>query len=290
MLAALAHAVGWPIPRRGSQAIIDAMVSELERRGGRAIVNSEATALEQLPRAKAVLLDVAPAGLLRIAGHRLPPVYRRWLQAYRYGGAACKVDFALAEPVPWEAPGLERAGTLHVGGTREEMVASERDVAAGRHPDRPYVLAAQPGVVDDSRAPAGRHTLWTYAHVPNGSTRDLGEEVTDQIERFAPGFRDVVLERRVVTAAEMQTYNPNYVGGDIASGATTPWQVAMRPLPAWDPYRTPIPGLYLCSSSTPPGPAVHGMCGVHAAKRALRHRFGITMDPLELIASANQST
>jgi phytoene dehydrogenase-like protein len=290
MLAALAHGVGWPIPRGGSQAIIDAMVAELERRGGRVIVNSEVTALEELPRARAVLLDVAPAGLLRIAGHRLPAVYRRWLQAYRYGGAACKVDFALTEPVPWEAPGLERAGTLHVGGTREEMVASEREVAAGRHPERPYVLAAQPGVVDDSRAPAGRHTLWTYAHVPNGSTRDLGEAVTDQIERFAPGFRDVVLERRVVTAADMQTYNPNYVGGDIASGATTPWQVAMRPLPAWDPYRTPIQGVYLCSSSTPPGPAVHGMCGVHAAKRALRQRFDIKTDPLELVGSADQTT
>jgi phytoene dehydrogenase-like protein len=247
------------------------------------VTGSEVRSLEQLPRARAVLMDVAPAGLLRIAGRHLPSWYTRWLDTYRYGGAACKVDFALSERVPWAASGADLAGTLHLGGTREEIAAAEKDVAAGREPERPYVLASQPGVVDGTRAPEGRHTLWTYAHVPRGSTRDCGEAVTAQIERFAPGFRDVVLNRTVTSAAQIEEYNPNYVGGDIASGATTPWQVAMRPLPTWDPYRVPLPGVYLCSSSTPPGPAVHGMSGVHAAKRALRQRFGIRRDPLDLV-------
>ena len=283
MLAALGHAVGWPIPRGGSQSIVDAIAAELTLRGGRIVTDSEVTALEQLPRARAVLMDVAPAGLLSIAGRHLPSWYTRWLRAYRYGGAACKVDFALSGPVPWAAPGVDQAGTIHLGGTREEMAATEGEVAAGRDPKRPYVLVSQPSIVDSSRAPEGRQSLWTYAHVPNGSTHDFGDEVTAQIERFAPGFRDLVLHRSVVTAAEQEKYNPNYVGGDIASGATTPWQVAMRPLPKWDPYRVPVPGVYLCSSSTPPGPAVHGMGGVHAAKRALRQRFGIRRDPLHMI-------
>jgi phytoene dehydrogenase-like protein len=185
--------------------------------------------------------------------------------------------------VPWAAAGCELAGTLHLGGTRAEMAAGEADVAAGRHPDRPFVLAAQPGVVDPSRAPAGYHTLWAYGHVPAGSTRDLGEAVTAQVERFAPGFRDVVVHRSVMTAAQEAVHNANYVGGDIASGATTPWQMVMRPVPRWDPYRTPLEGTYLCSASTPPGPAVHGMAGVHAARRALRQVFGDRRDPLDLV-------
>jgi phytoene dehydrogenase-like protein len=166
------------------------------------------------------------------------------------------------------------------------MAASEREVARGRHPERPYVLAAQPGVVDASRAPEGDHTLWSYAHVPAGSTLDLGEVVTAQVERFAPGFRDLVRHRSVVTAVQEEERNANYVGGDIASGATTPWQMVMRPVPRWDPYRTPLDGVYLCSASTPPGPAVHGMAGVHAAKRALRHVFGDRRDPLTLVRAA----
>ncbi|WP_461023882.1 phytoene desaturase family protein [Thalassiella azotivora] len=284
MLGAAGHALGWPIPRGGSQSIVDAMAAELVRRGGRVVTHSEVTTLEELPRARAVLCDVAPPGLVRIAGEHLPAWYTRWLGTFRYGGATCKVDYALSGPVPWEAPGVDLAGTLHLGGTREEMVAAEAQVAAGRHSDRPFVIASQPGVVDPSRAPEGHHTLWAYGHVPPGSTRDIGEEVTDQVERFAPGFRDLVLHRTVTTAAETERHNPNYVHGDIAAGAMTPWQVAMRPLPTWDPYATPVPGLYLCSSSTPPGPAVHGMCGVHAARRALRQRFGIDRDPLELVA------
>jgi phytoene dehydrogenase-like protein len=283
LLGALAHGVGWPIPRGGSQGIVDAMVTAVVAGGGRVRTGEPVTSLGQLPPARAVLLDVSPRGLLGIAGDRLPAPYARWLRRFRYGSGVCKVDFALSGPVPWAASGCDRAGTLHLGGTRAEMQFTEGEVAAGRHPARPYVLAAQPGVVDPSRAPEGRHTLWTYAHVPAGSTLDLGEGVTDQVARFAPGFRDLVLHRSVVTAAQEEVRNANYVGGDIASGATTPWQMVMRPVPRWDPYRVPLDGVYLCSSSTPPGPGVHGMGGVHAAKRALRQVFGDRRDPLALV-------
>ncbi|CRK56205.1 Phytoene dehydrogenase and related proteins [Alloactinosynnema sp. L-07] len=280
MLATLGHAVGWPIPRGGSQSIVDALAAELRACGGKIVTGSRIESLDQV-RAHAVVLDVAPAALARMAP--LPARYLRWLTAFRYGGGACKVDYALSGPVPWAAPDLARAGTLHLVGDRAEAVAAERAVAAGTHPDRPYVLVGQPGVVDPGRAPEGKHTLWSYAHVPNGSTRDLGEAVTAQIERFAPGFRDLVLARNVITAADAGTHNPNYVGGDIAAGAVTLRQTVFRPVPRWDPYRTPIPGVYLCSSSTAPGPGVHGMCGVHAARRVLRQRFGIRADPLALI-------
>lgn len=283
VLAALGHAVGWPIPLGGSQTIVDAMAAELRRRGGRILTGRHIGSLSELPRSRAVLLDLSPAGLLRIAGDALPGRYARRLRAYRYGGAACKVDFALSGPVPWKASGCELAGTLHLVGTREEALAVEREVAAGRHPERPYVLAVQPGVVDPTRAPAGRHTLYTYAHVPHGSSLDMGEAVTGQLERFAPGFRDLVLARHVVPAAGLAEHNPNYVGGDITGGALSLWQTAMRPVPGLDPYATPLPGVYLCSASTPPGPAVHGMCGLYAAGRVLRRRFGVTTDPLELV-------
>ena len=283
LLASLAHGVGWPLPRGGSQVIVDAMAAELHRRGGRIETGRWVRTLGELPSARAVLLDVAPTGLLALARGQLPASYARWLRGYRYGGAAAKVDFALSGPVPWAAAGVERAGTVHLGGTRAEMQAGERRVAAGRHNERPYVLAAQPGVVDPGRAPPGHHTLWSYAHVPNGSTLDVGDAVQAQVERFAPGFGDVVLARRVVPAAQAAEYNPNYPGGDIASGATTPWQMVMRPVPRWDPFRTPVPGVYLCSAATPPGPAVHGMAGVHAAGRALRQRFGVTTPPLDLV-------
>lgn len=282
-LAALAHGVGWPIPRGGSQAIVDAMAAELRRRGGRIETGHWVRRLSDLPKARAVLLDVAPTALLAMSGGTLPPTYSRWLRAFRYGGAAAKVDFALSGPVPWAAEGVDQAPTVHLGGSRAEMQATETRVAAGQHNDRPYVLAVQPGVVDDSRAPAGHHTLWSYAHVPNGSTLDVGDAVQAQVERFAPGFGDLVLARNVVPAAQAAEYNPNYPGGDIAGGSTTPWQMLMRPVPRWDPFSTPLPGVYLASASTPPGPSVHGMAGVHAAGRALRQRFGIRTPPLDLV-------
>jgi phytoene dehydrogenase-like protein len=282
LLASLAHAVGWPVPRGGSQAIADALADGLRARGGRIVTGHRVDTLDELPEARAVLLDLTPAGLLRLAGRRLPERYARRLRAFRYGSAACKVDFALAGPVPWADPACAEAGTLHLSGGREETVAVEREVAAGRHAARPYVLAVQPGVVDPSRAPAGRHTLYSYAHVPHGSTVDVADAVERQIERFAPGFRDLVLARAVTTAADQQIHNANYVGGDIGGGAMSLWQTAFRPLPAWDPYTTALDGLYLCSASTPPGPGVHGMSGLHAARRALRRSFGITTDPLAL--------
>jgi phytoene dehydrogenase-like protein len=284
VLAALGHAVGWPVPRGGSQAIADALAAELRRRGARIVTGRRIEDLAELPRARAVLLDVTPTGLLRIAGRALPDPYARRLRAFRYGPGACKVDFALSGPVPWQAPGCALAGTLHLVGSEAETEAVEREVAAGRLPARPYVLAVQPHVVDATRAPAGRCTLYTYAHVPHGSPADAGPAVVAQIERFAPGFRDLVLDHHVVPAARLDHDNPNHVGGDIAGGAVSLRRMVFRPVPRRDPYATPIPGVYLCSASTPPGPGVHGMCGVHAAGRVLRDRFGIRADPLELVS------
>jgi phytoene dehydrogenase-like protein len=284
-LASLAHSRGWPIPRGGTQAVVDALVAELRRRGVTFTTGQQVRSLGELPRARAVLLDTTPRALLEIAGDLLPPTYRRLLERFRYGSGVCKVDYALSGPVPWANAELARAGTLHVGGTREELLHFERAVVRGEHSTPPYVLAVQPDVVDGTRAPDGCATLWTYTHVPHGSTVDMGEAVTAQVERFAPGFRDVVLHRTVSTAVEEEEQHLNYIGGDISGGAVTPWQMLMRPVPAWDPYRTPVPGLYLCSSSTPPGPAVHGMNGLHAARRVLRQRFGIRTEPLDLVRS-----
>lgn len=287
MLAALAHGVGWPVPRGGSQAITDALAADLRAHGGRVVTGHRVDDLGELTagRPRAIVLDVSPTGLLRLARGRLPAGYERWLRRYRYtGGGACKVDFALSGPVPWAAPGLDRAGTLHLAGTRAEVLRAEAQVQAGRHPERPYVLAIQPGVVDGTRAPAGRHTFYTYTHVPSGSPRDVSDNVVAQVERFAPGFRDLILARNVITAAGQRERNENYVGGDIGCGAVTLRQTLARPAPRWDPYATPLRGVYLCSAATPPGPGVHGLGGLHAARRVLRRRFGITADALGLLA------
>ncbi len=284
-LGAMAPAVGWPIPRGGSQALVDAQVTELRARGVTFSTGEKVTTLAQLPRARAVVMDTSPETLADVAGDLLPGWYRALLGLYRHGDGVCKVDFALSAPVPWANEGCARAGTLHLGGTRAELFAFEKAVAAGRHSERPYVLASQPGVVDPSRAPAGQHTLWTYTHVPHGSTRDMGEAVTAQVERFAPGFRDLVLHASVASASAEEAANANYVGGDISGGAVTPWQLIARPTPTVDPYRTPVPGLYLCSSATSPGPAVHGMNGMHAARRVLKQRFGVTAEPAELVSA-----
>ncbi|GAA5087762.1 NAD(P)/FAD-dependent oxidoreductase [Nocardia iowensis] len=286
MLGTLAHAGGWVLPRGGSQAIPDALIAELERLGGRVHTGHRVDSLDEFADAHAVVLDLAPSGLLRIAGDRLPNRYAKQLRRFRHRGGACKVDFALSGPVPWQAEGLDRAGTVHVIGTRAEAMTAERAVAAGQHAERPYVLSIQPGVVDASRAPAGGHTFYTYAHVPNGSTLDVSEHVIAQVERFAPGFRDLILAKHVYTAAEMPAHNANYVGGDISAGVMNLRQFVFRPVARWNPYATPVPGVYLCSSSTPPGPGVHGMSGVHAAGHVLRQRFGITTDPLDIVRAA----
>ncbi|MEV6767010.1 NAD(P)/FAD-dependent oxidoreductase [Nocardia sp. NPDC051030] len=285
LLGTLAHVRGWPVPRGGSQAIVDALAADLKEHGGRIITGHRVDDLDEFDEVKAVLFDTAPAELQRITGNRLPGRYTFALNRFRYGGAACKVDFALSGPVPWQAKGCDRAGTLHLVGSREEAVAAEKAVAAGRLADRPFVLAIQPGVVDSTRAPEGKHTFYTYAHVPNGSTEDMTEAITAQVERFAPGFRDLILATHVRTAATMPAHNPNYIGGDISAGAMTLRQTIFRPAPRWNPYSTPLPGVYLCSSATPPGPGVHGMNGLYAARHALRREFGIRTDPLELLSA-----
>jgi phytoene dehydrogenase-like protein len=274
-----AHARGWPIPVGGSGAIVGALVDDLVAHGGEVVTDVAIDDLAALPRTRAVVLDVTPRALARIGGRRLPDRYRRTLARFRYGNAAAKVDFALSGPVPWANPALAEAGTLHLGGTRAEIAAGEREVARGRHPESPYVLLSQPSVVDPTRAPEGRPVLWTYTHVPAGSTVDPTEAVTRQIERFAPGFRDVILASASRNAVEMQAENANYIGGDIAAGATTMLQLVRRPVLSPDPWRTPLPGVYLASASTPPGPGVHGLAGWHAARSALRHTFGLTAAP-----------
>ena len=273
----IAQAVGWPFVEGGSARLTGALVTELTSLGGRMETGRWVTSLGDLPPARAVLLDVTPRQFVALAGDRLPARSRRELLRFRYGPGVCKVDWALSGPVPWQAPACREAGTVHLGGTFAEVAAAEADVAAGRHPERPFCLVAQAGVVDPGRAPAGQQTLWGYCHVPSGSAVDMSERIEAQIERFAPGFRDLILARSVRTAAEMERHNPNYVGGDITGGAGTLRQTVLRPTPRWNPYRTALPGVYLCSASTPPGGGVHGMCGSWAAKTALadlgsRHR------------------
>ena len=272
VLGILAHAVGWPIPRGGSQAISNAMAAYLNSLGGEIVTGQEVKSLDDLPASEAVLLDITPQQIVKICGDRLPPRYRGQLESYRYGPGVCKVDFALSEAIPWKAADCHRAGTIHLGATLEEISASESAVWRSVNPDRPLVLLAQQSLFDESRAPGGQHTAWAYCHVPHGSSSDVSEQITAQIERFAPGFRDIVLAKHVYTAPQMQAYNPNYVGGDINGGVQDWKQLFTRPVPRWSPYTTPVKGLYICSSSTPPGGGVHGMCGYHAAKRVLREK------------------
>ena len=269
VLMMAAHTVGWPVVEGGSARLTDAMVEELTSLGGRVETGRGIQSLDGLPPARAVLLDVTPRQLAAIAGDRLPGWHRRALERFRYGPGVCKVDWALSGPVPWTAAACREAGTVHLGGTLAEVAQSEAEANAGRLAERPYCIVTQPGVVDSSRAPAGCHTLWAYCHVPSGSAADASAQIEAQIERFAPGFRDLVLAKAVRTAAEMEQYNPNYVGGDINSGAGTLRQTFFRPTSRWNPYRTALPGVYLCSASTPPGGGVHGMCGQGAARAAL---------------------
>jgi phytoene dehydrogenase-like protein len=275
MLTGLAHAVGWPVVAGGSARITDVMADALIAAGGTIQTGQWVRSLSELPSASTVLLDVSPRTLALLAGDRLPVRYRAALRRFQYGPGVCKVDFALSGPVPWINQDCRRAGTLHLGGPFEQVAAAEAEVAAGKHPQEPYVLVVQPGVADPSRAPAGRQTLWTYCHVPAGSDVDMTGRIEAQIERFAPGFRDLVMARAVRTAAGEETRNPNYVGGDIGVGMQTLRQTVLRPVARWNPYRTPIRGVYLCSSATPPVPGVHGRCGELAALTALRDMFGI---------------
>jgi phytoene dehydrogenase-like protein len=270
MLAGSAHAGGWPVAAGGSQAVADALAARLNELGGEVRTGMHVRSLADLPAYDIVMFDTNPAQLASIAGDALPARYRKRLERFHHGPGAFKIDYALDGPVPWENDDCRRAGTVHVIGTLPELVAVEADVAAGRMPDRPYVLVVQSSIFDPTRAPAGKHTLWAYAHVPHGYDGDATEAIEQQIERFAPGFRDVVLARHVRAPLELEAYNPNYVGGDIAGGAHSGLQLVFRPTIALRPYATPNPSLFLCSASTPPGAGVHGMCGLHAADRVLR--------------------
>jgi len=269
-LAMMAHGVGWPMARGGSQAIADAMAAYLGSLGGEICTNFNVRSMQDLPSARATLFDLTPRQILQITAERLPAGYRRQLDRYRYGPGVFKVDYALSEPVPWKADGCRRAATVHLGGTLEEIAASERAPGRGEHAPRPYVLFVQHTLFDPGRAPAGQHTAWAYCHVPAGSTLDMTGAIEAQIERFAPGFRDVVLARSTRNAAEMEIYNPNYIGGDINGGVQDLLQLYTRPVARLSPYTTPARELFICSSSTPPGGGVHGMCGYHAARAALK--------------------
>jgi phytoene dehydrogenase-like protein len=270
MLGMLGHTAGWPIARGGSQAIADSLASYLRSLGGEILLDRRVESMRELPPARAVLFDVTPRQLLRIAGDRLPGRYRRRLERYRYGPGVFKLDWALEGPVPWKAEECGRAGTVHLGGSFAEIASSEAAVGRGQHPDRPYVLVAQQSLFDRSRAPEGREALWAYCHVPSGSTFDMTERIEAQVERFAPGFRDRILGRSVMPPAELERHNANYVGGDINGGVQDLRQLFTRPAPRLVPYSTPNREIYLCSSSTPPGGGVHGMCGYFAAQAALR--------------------
>jgi phytoene dehydrogenase-like protein len=270
MLGTLGHVVGWPVARGGSQRIADAMAAYLRDLGGEIVTGEVVGTLEDLPAAgAAVLLDLTPRQVVSIAGGRLPKGYREQLGRYRYGPGVFKVDYALAGPVPWRAAECSRAATVHLGGTLEEIWDAEAAVWRGEHPERPFVLVAQQSLFDPTRAPESKHTLWAYCHVPNGSTLDMAGRIEAQIERFAPGFRDLVLARHTMNSADMQEYNPNYIGGDINGGVQDLRQLFTRPVPRLNPYRTPAAGVYICSSSTPPGGGVHGLCGYYAARTAL---------------------
>lgn len=272
MMAIPAHAVGWPVPRGGAQSLTNALCGYLSSLGGQVHTSSRVDSLDALANYDVIMCDVTPRQLLAIAGGRLAEYYKRRLRSYRYGPGVFKLDYALNEPIPWRAGECSRAATVHLGGTFEELAASENTMRSGQHAERPFVLLVQPTLFDSSRAPAGKHTVWAYCHVPNGSTLDMLPRIEDQIERFAPGFRETVLQRRVSSPADLESMNSNLVGGDINGGMMDLRQFLIRP--TWQHYSTSARNIYICSSSTPPGGAVHGMCGYHAAKTALRRVFG----------------
>jgi phytoene dehydrogenase-like protein len=271
VLGLLGHSVGWPFPRGGSQRLSDALASYLRALGGEIETGRRVESLAELGDTRAVFLDVTPRGLLALAADRLPDRYRRGLERYRYGPGVFKLDWALDGPIPWRAEGCARAATVHLGGTLAEIAASEAAPGHGEVVERPFVLLAQQSLFDPTRAPAGHHTAWAYCHVPNGSTVDMTARIEAQVERFAPGFRERILARSALGPAEIERYNANYVGGDINAGAATLSQLFTRPVARVSPYTTPLPGVFLCSASTPPGGGVHGMCGFHAARAGLEY-------------------
>jgi phytoene dehydrogenase-like protein len=270
VLTLSAHADGWPVAKGGSQKLADALAAYLRSLGGTIELGRRVRSLKELPPTDMILCDTSPQGLADIADDRLPSAYVKSLRHFTHGPGAFKMDWALSGPVPWKNADVAKAGTVHLGGTFDEIAEAELAPWQGKHADRPFVLAVQPTLFDPTRAPDGRHTFWAYCHVPNGSTIDVADRIEAQIERFAPGFKDVVLARKVTAPLDFQQSNPNLVGGDVVGGAQTLWQTLFRPFPRANPYKTPAKGLYLCSASTPPGAGVHGMCGYHAARTAMR--------------------
>jgi phytoene dehydrogenase-like protein len=279
VLAVAAHAVDWPCARGGSQQIVEALATRARSYGCDIYTDAAVRSLTDIPPSRAVLLDVTPRQLVAIAASALSPAYRRCLERFRYGAAAFKIDYALSTRIPWRSGECAEAATVHLGGSYEEIARSESDVNSGRIPDAPFVLIAQQSHVDSSRAPSGLHTGWAYCHVPNGASVDMTDRIERQIERFAPGFRDTILARHAMSPAALESHNPNLVGGDVGGGANTLDQFLFRPFPRWNPYTTSNPRLFLCSSSTPPGGGVHGMCGYWAARTVLRRVFRRSMPP-----------
>jgi phytoene dehydrogenase-like protein len=273
VLGLAGHAVGWPIPRGGSQQISNALAAYLRELGGNIEVNRRIENLRDLPKSRAILLDVSVWEFLRIAGQQLPSRYRSQLESFRHAPGIFKIDYALSEAVPWKSEACRYAGTIHLGGGVDEIATAERDVALGTIPERPFVLLAQQSLFDQTRAPRGQHALWAYCHVPFDCKMDMSDRIESQIERFAPGFRDCILARHTMSAADLARSNPNLTGGDINGGAANLTQLIARPVLSATPYRTALPGVYLCSASTPPGGGVHGMCGYHAARVALQDHF-----------------
>ncbi|MBZ0317844.1 MAG: NAD(P)/FAD-dependent oxidoreductase [Anaerolineae bacterium] len=273
VLGILGHYIGWPMAKGGSQKLADALASYFQSLGGEIITGQRVTSIQELPSARAYLFDISPHQLIEIVGDKLPTPYQNRLQKYRYGMGVFKLDWALSEPIPWKAAKCSRAATLHIGPTLRDIATSERAIWQSRHAEKPYVIVAQQSLFDHTRAPDGKHTAWAYCHVPNGSTVDMTETIENQIERFAPGFRDCILARHHMNTADYQAYNSNYLGGDINGGVQDIFQLIMRPTLRLNPYSTPAKGIYLCSSSTPPGGGVHGMCGYHAANSVLKEMF-----------------
>jgi phytoene dehydrogenase-like protein len=280
VLLSLGHSKGWPMPKGGSQQIANALASYFISIGGKVETNTYIKSLDQLPSANAILFDITPKQLLQIAGHRFSNIYKWQLQRYRYGMGVFKVDWALDGQIPFTADECRQAGTVHIGNILTEIADAEQLTWDGGHPEKPFVLLAQQSLFDPSRAPEGKQIAWAYCHVPNSSTVDMTEAIEKQVERFAPGFRERILARHTMNTAQVEKYNPNYVGGDINGGVIDLGQLFTRPALRWSPYRTSANGLYICSSSTPPGGGVHGMCGYHAAKRALKDIFSINVKPL----------
>jgi phytoene dehydrogenase-like protein len=288
LLAVAAHEVGWPIPRGGSQAITDALAAHLRELGGELVTSHPVLSMEELPSARAYLLDLSAPALVRLCDGRLPRGYLAWLRRVPPGPGVFKLDYALTGPVPWRAEACRRAGTLHLGGSLEEIARSLNAVHAGHAPDRPFLIAAQPSLFDPTRAPPGQHVLWVYGHVPFGWKGDATEALESQIERYAPGWRDLILAKSTAGPGDLESRNPNAAGGDISYGLFAGWHAVLRPVPRRVPYAIPEPGLYLCSAATPPGPGVHGMCGLHAARVALRRSFQIRVTAKQVLETLSE--